>query len=238
MHSTQTVAANFSFVIFCLFAAALPCWCDASQREGDAAGGGGRGKVAAARALGLQCKHACGSLRYIIFIVFQVLEDDASDAVLQRMRDGDGSSSSSSSNRMEELGSMKGSVRPQVDPLLLKFQTRVSFNPDQVHPTPFANTGFAHYVTLVLQVLRYCMHGPPLPLWLSSTPLPPPPPPCELCGGPRCFEFQVMMLLLLLLLLMLMLLLLLKPLLLLMLMMRLLLPLSLTTRRSCHSCCT
>ena len=103
MHSTQTVAANFSFVIFCLFAAALPCWCDASQREGDAAGGGGRGKVAAARALGLQCKHACGSLRYIIFIVFQVLEDDASDAVLQRMRDGDGSSSSSSSNRMNRM---------------------------------------------------------------------------------------------------------------------------------------
>jgi hypothetical protein len=33
------------------------------------------------------------------------------------------------------------------------------------------------------------------PLWLTSVPLPPPPPPCELCGSPRCFEFQVNMML-------------------------------------------
>ncbi len=97
----------------------------------------------------------------------EVLEDDASNAALQRFRDDDGGGS-----KLEEFGSMKGSVRPQVDPCLLKFQTRVSFNPDQV--------------------LRYSIKRPPLPpLWLASAPLPPSPPPCELCGGPRCFEFQV-----------------------------------------------
>jgi pre-rRNA-processing protein TSR4 len=104
----------------------------------------------------------------------EVLEDDESNAALQRLRDADGSGggSSSSSSKMQEFGSMKGSVRPQVDPYLLKFQTRVSFNPDQV--------------------LRYSMKRPSSsPLWLSSSPLPPPPPQCELCGGPRCFEFQV-----------------------------------------------
>jgi pre-rRNA-processing protein TSR4 len=103
----------------------------------------------------------------------EVLEDDASHAALKRLQDEDGpSSSSSSSSKLQEFGSMKGSVRPQVDPFLLKFQTRVSFNPDQV--------------------LRYSLkRSASAPLWLTSAPLPPPPPPCELCGAPRCFEFQV-----------------------------------------------
>ncbi len=105
----------------------------------------------------------------ILDVEDEVLEDEASNAALQRMRDDDGPSNSS---KMQEFGSMKGSVRPQVDPFLLKFQTRVSFNPDQV--------------------LRYSLKRPALsPLWLTSAPLPPPSPPCELCGGPRCFEFQV-----------------------------------------------
>jgi pre-rRNA-processing protein TSR4 len=99
----------------------------------------------------------------------EVLEDEASNAALQRMRDNDGGGSS---DKIQEFGSMKGSVRPNVDAALLKFQTRVSFNPDQV--------------------LRYSMKRlSPVPLWLSSIPQPPPVPPCGLCGGPRCFEFQV-----------------------------------------------
>ncbi len=103
----------------------------------------------------------------------EVLEDDASNAAMQRLRDDDVGGSSGSS-KLQEFGSMKGSVRPQVDPYLLKFQTRVSFNPDQV--------------------LRYSMKRPPQPpLWLASAPLPPSIPPCELCGGPRCFEFQVIL---------------------------------------------
>lgn len=102
----------------------------------------------------------------------EFLEDDASNAALQRLCD-DECMASSGGTQMQEFGSMKGSVRPQVDPCLLKFQTRVSFNPDQV--------------------LRYSLRRPPLsPLWLTSLPLPPSPPSCELCGGPRCFEFQIM----------------------------------------------
>jgi pre-rRNA-processing protein TSR4 len=105
----------------------------------------------------------------ILDVEDEVLEDEASNAALQRMRDDDVSGTS----KMQEFGSMKGSVRPQVDPFLLKFQTRVSFNPDQV--------------------LRYSLKRPaPSPLWLTSTPLPPACPPCELCGGARCFEFQVL----------------------------------------------
>jgi len=91
--------------------------------------------VAAARVRARVCVRVRLLVRVLVMhaFVLQVLEDDASNAALQRMRDGDGSSSSSSSSsRMDEVGSMKGSVRPQVDPLLLKFQTRVSFNPDQV----------------------------------------------------------------------------------------------------------